>query len=330
MVFQGGPVKRSILFISLVTALVAAPSAAFAQEDQKACEFNIVGTWRSTTSGHTNPTLLRFARNGTATVLSRNSTGQGPEWQATDTSSFKLDNPKAPKAIHLAPKNNPEQETALEITQYDDGAFTTAVTVTPDVELTRWVRVDPYRYFVVFVSGKGTPGYGAPAFAMLIKTDGTQAQTDAFGSYPFKDGKVDTVAVAPIPEEIRKQFDKEPRDDSASMLRIEVTAGPFNRAMKILKTWERRARENTLLYNIPYLDNAVYLNQLASSLNDCAETIKLQKLTWRIDDPIISKQNLPQVPYFFIKELRKLNNDLHVTDDKFHDLLQADSRSPRQ
>ena len=323
--------KRFIFLMSLaIIILLPASLAVFAQEEQKACEFNIVGTWQSTTSGHTNPTLLRFARNGMATVLSRNSSGQGPEWQATDSSSFKLDNPKAPKAIRLAPVNNPEQGTSLEITQYDDGAFTTAVTVTPDVELTRWVRVDPYRYFVVFVSGKGTPGYGDPAFAMLIKTDGAEARTDAFGLYPFKDGKVDTVAVAPIPAEVRKQFDKEPHDESATMLRLEVTAGPFNRAMKVLKTWERRARENTMLYNIPYLDNAVYLNQLASSLNDCAETIKLQKLTWRIDDPIISKQNLPQVPYFFIKELRKLNNDLHVTDAKFHDLLQANNVPPRR
>jgi hypothetical protein len=322
-------VKRSMLIISVAMTLLSTHASVLAQEDKKACDFNIVGTWQSTSNGHTNPTLLRFARNGTATVLSRNNSGNGTEWQATDTSTFRLDNPKAPKAIHLAPQNRPGQVTSLAITQYDDGAFTTAVTVTPDVELTRWVRVDPYRYFVVFVSGKGSPGYGAPAFAMLVKTDGTQAQTDAFGLYPYKDGKVDTVAVAPIPEEIRKQFDKEPQDDSAIMLRLEVTAGPFNRAMKILKTWERRSRENTMLYNIPYLDNAVYLNQLASSLNDCSETIKLQKLTWRIDDPIISKQNLPQVPYFFIKELRTLNNDLHIKDDKFHERLQANNLSPR-
>src|SRR5262249_36193093 len=85
-----------------------------------------------------------------------------------------------------------------------------------------------------------------------------------------------------------------------------------------------RARENTLLYqDIPYLNNAVYLNQLASRLNDCSETIKLQKLTCRIDDPIITKQNLPQVPYFFIKELRSLNSTLHVKDDKFHQERQA-------
>lgn len=320
--------KRSMLLISVALVLLPAYAAVVAQEDQKACEFNIVGTWQSITGGHANPTRLRFEKNGTATVLSRNASGQGPEWQAGDSSNFKLDNPKAPTAIHLSPQGRPDQVTSMEITQHDDGAFTTAVTVTPDVELTRWMRVDPYRYFVVLVSGRGTPGYGAPAFAMLIKTDGAQEQTDAFGSYPFKDGKVDTVAVGPIPEEIRKQFDKEPQDDSATMLRLEVTAGPFNRALKVLKTWERRARENTMLYNIPYLDNAVYLNQLASSLNDCAETIKLQKLTWRIDDPIISKQNLPQVPYFFIKELRTLNNDLHVRDEKFHDLLRADNRPP--
>jgi len=321
-------VKRSILLIlsTVILALLAACPAALAQEGQKACEFNIVGTWQSTTSGHTNPTRLRFDRNGTATVLSHNASSQGTEWQASDASNFKLDNPKAPTAIHLWPKGHPDQVTSMQITQHDDGAFTTAVTVTPDVELTRWARVDPYRYFVVLVSGKGTPGYGAAAFAMLIKTDGTEAQTEAFGSYPFKDGKVDTVAVADIPEEIQKQFAREPHNDSAAMLRLEVSAGPFNRAMKILKTWERRSRENTMLYNIPYLDNAVYLNQLVSSLNDCAETIKLQKLTWRIDDPIISKQNLPQVPYFLIQELRKLNPDLHVSDDKFYQVVQADNR----
>jgi len=321
--------KRSVLFLAAVLIFPACFSA-FALEDQKACEFNIAGTWQSTTGGHANPTRLRFDRSGTATVLSHNLTGSGPEWQPSDSSAFKLDNPKAPKAIRLFPKNNPEQQTTLEITQYDDGAFTTAVTVTPDVELTRWVRIDPYRYFVVLAAGKGTPGYGAPAFAMLIKTDGSQAETEAFGLYPYKDGKVDTVAVADIPEEIRKQFEKEPRDDSAAMLRLEVSAGPFNRAMNILKTWERRARENALLYNIPYLDNAVYLNQLAGSLNDCAETIKLQKLTWRIDDPIISRQNLPQVPYFFIQELRTLNRDLHIKDEQFHELLQAKNLQPQR
>jgi len=69
-----------------------------------------------------------------------------------------------------------------------------------------------------------------------------------------------------------------------------------------MKTWERRADENTLLYTTAYLNNAVYLNQLVSSLNEigvltwkggtpCSETIKLQKLTWLLDDPIMTKHN---------------------------------------
>ena len=72
--------KRSMLISSIIIILSAAFSAAFAQEGQKACEFNIVGTWQSTTGGHVNPTRLRFEKNGTATVLSRNTSGQGPEW----------------------------------------------------------------------------------------------------------------------------------------------------------------------------------------------------------------------------------------------------------
>jgi hypothetical protein len=97
----------------------------------------------------------------------------------------------------------------------------------------------------------------------------------------------------------------------------------------VLKTWERRARENTLLYpDIPYLNNAVYLNQLAGSLNDCTETIQLEKLTWRIDDPIITKQNLPQVPYFFIRDMRERNRALHVKDAALLEKRQAINLPP--
>lgn len=319
--------KQSLVVLAF---FLMAATATVAQEATEPCAFNIVGTWQSTTGGHKSPTLLRFAADGTATVLAR--AGQGGV-QAEERSRYTLDNPKYPKAIRLTPirpgVDTSEQSTSMEITQYDDGAFTTGVTVTPDVELTRWIRVDPYRYFVVLAAGKGSPGFGASAFAMLIKTDGQRNQTDAFGLYPVKDGKVDYVQLGDISEAIRNQFKKEPLDDSAALFRLEVTAGPYQRALKILKTWERRARENTLLYNIPYLDNAVYLNQLASSLNDCSETIKLEKLTWRIDDPIISQRNLPQVPYFFIQDIWQRNKDLHLSDDKFYQELQA-SLWPRE
>jgi hypothetical protein len=119
-------------------------------------------------------------------------------------------------------------------------------------------------------------------------------------------------------------------------LRLEVTAGPYNRALEVLRTWERREEENTLLYTTAYLNNAVYLNQLVSSLNEtgvlswrggtpCTETIQLQKLTWLLGDPIMSKHNLTQTPYYLFRTLRQLNSSLHLNDSQFQAALAGDS-----
>jgi hypothetical protein len=56
----------------------------------------------------------------------------------------------------------------------------------------------------------------------------------------------------------------------------------------------------------------------------CAETIKLQKLTWLLSDPVMSKHNLPQTPYYLFKALRQLNNSLHLSDNEFHAALAGD------
>jgi hypothetical protein len=329
--------KRIIFLVLLICGFICRYPAASAQDAPVVCNLNMVGTWQLTTEGHANPTLLRFNPNGVVTVLTpQTAGGQGPEWQATDWSTYKIDNPKDPKIIRLLPikKNGeaiqPSEVTEIDVTNHDDGIFTSAVTSNADVELTQWKRLDPYRYFIVLSAAKGTPGYGAPAFAEVIKTDGRQSQIETFGLYET-DPVHHYVEVGPIADELRKKFESEPRDDSAILFRLEVSAGPYERALKIVKTWQRRARENALLYvDIPYLNNAVYLNQLASSLNDCAETIKLEKLTWRIDDPIITKQNLPQVPYFFIKDLRERNKALHVKDDAFLEKKQANNHPPQR
>lgn len=326
--------KRIAFSVGLICAFLSPHQPLSGQDAPPVCEFNMVGTWQLTTEGQANPTLLRFKPNGTVTVISQNGTAQSPDWQATEWSRYKLDNPKSPKVIRLSPIRNhgevvePLKETTIDITSFDDGTFISEVNSNAGTELTRWTRLDPYRYFVVLAAAKGTPGYGSPAFAMLIKTDGHDSQTESFGLYET-DSVHHYVEVGTMADEIRKKFGNEPHDDSWAMLRLEVPAGPFERAMNVMKSWERRAHENTLLYpDLPYLDNAVYLNQLASSLNDCSETIKLEKLTWRIDDPIITTHNLPQVPYFFIKDLRQRNNKLHVPDAKFHESWQAINLPP--
>ncbi len=308
------------------------------QEEQKACQFNILGTWQSSTDGRIDPTRHRFASNGIVTELASSNSKKIPEWQARSQSTYRLDDPKAPKAISLTPidQSGRSSETGtLRITTFDDGLFVTSPIESPGTAPTRWTRVDRDRYFVILAAGKGDTGFGAAGFAMLIKTDGVHTHRHAFGVYPVVHRYERHPVLGVIPANVRKQFEHEPVGDTGSMLRLEVTAGPYNRALEVLKTWERRADDNTLLYTIPYLNNAVYLNQLVSSLNEtgvltwrggapCTETIKLQKLTWLLSDPIMTKHNLTQTPYYLFKTLRQLNRSLHLDDRTFDAALAGD------
>jgi hypothetical protein len=321
--------KKFAFFLSL--ALILTSISVIAQEQPKGCEFNIAGTWQSSTNGQLNPNHLRFGSDGLATELTRESDAKAAAWRPGSKSTFKLDDQKAPKSLLLTPteKAGTAAPRKLDIKTFDDGFFITTPSDKPDAAPTRWTRVDPYRYFVVLAAGKGDPGFGAAGFAMLIKTDGVHTRNDAFGVYPVVHPQERYPIIGVIPQDLREQFTTEPIGGSGSMLRLQVTAGPYYRALEVLKTWERRADEQALLYAIPYLNNAVYLNQLVSSLNEtgvltweggtpCSETIKLEKLTWRLDDQIMSKHNLTQTPYYLFKALREMNNSLHLNDAQFH------------
>jgi hypothetical protein len=335
--------KRFAFRFSLVLFFLGLfPSAFLGQEHPNVCQFNIAGTWQSSTDGQTSPTRQHFGYDGVVTELALKSSAKGSEWQATSKAKYKLDDPKMPQAVMLTPidKNGRlSAATPLKIRTFDDGLFVTAPSEDPGATLTRWTRIDPYRYFVVLAAGKGDPGFGAAGFAMLIKTDGVHTQRNAFGIYPVVNPLERHPIFGEIPAKIRRQFDHEPTGDSGAMFRLEVTAGPYNRALEVLTTWERRADENTLLYTVAYLNNAVYLNQLVSSLNEtgvltwrggepCTETIKLQKLTWLLSDPIMTKHNLTQTPYYLFKKLRELNGSLHLSDSKFQAALAGDHSAP--
>lgn len=330
--------KRFAFLLSPLLFLSSFPISLTAQEQQNSCQFDISGTWQSSKDGRVNPTRLRFGPNGAVTELSRKSSDKASEWQASGKSTYKLDNPKSPKALVMTSINKTGQspvDATLQIKAFDDGLFVTAPADVAGAPITKWTRVDKERYFVVLASGKGDPGFGGAGFAMLIKTDGVHTQTDAYGVYPVVNRLERHPVLGEIPELLREQFHNEPVGDSGAMLRLEVTAGPYNRALEVLETWQRRSDEDTLLYTVPYLNNAVYLNQLVSSLNEagvltwsggttCNETIKLQKLTWRLSDQIMSKHNLTQTPYYLFKTLRELNSSLHLDDTKFYAALAGD------
>lgn len=318
---QGGTVRRLAMLLGLVLVFSLSAHSALAQ---KGCQLNIVGTWA--TPDQSNPTIYRFTEDGTVTALSA-AGSQVNELREIGAASYVVDNPKAPKVVLLKEladrKKFPLGTTSLDITGYDDKSVTVKIL---GQDAVRWTRVDPNRYFMV-LAGRIRQFYegGGPSFPMLIKTDGRQTQIDAVGLFP-KGGYWD---FGKIPEQLYSQFMKETDTDSEVMFRLEITGVQYERALKIVQTWERRAREGALLYPDVTMSNILLAKGVTESLNQCGERIKLYKLDWGINDYIShSPQDKPEttkIPYLYFKTLRRLNESLHVGDEKFHAATRAGS-----
>jgi hypothetical protein len=301
--------KRAAVLSSLIL-LCLTMTATVSGQAQKGCQLNIVGTW---SPGEASALLYRFAADGTVTVLS----GSGQESREIATAAYTLDNPRAPKTILFKAAKQvgelSEGTTALEITGYDDNSLTF---VKPGSGPARWVKLDPHRYFMV-LAGRSDVFYdrSGPTFPMMIKIDGQQTQIDAVGIYAVGD----KWSFGTVPAEAYKEFMKETSKASDVMLRLEITGAQYERGLNILRTWERRVREGALLYPDLHLDNILLVRQVTESLNQCGEKVKLYKLDWGLSDHISDQNLYSRAPFLYFKELRRLNESLHVRDEKFNE-----------
>ncbi|HKY03939.1 MAG TPA: hypothetical protein VJQ56_03565 [Blastocatellia bacterium] len=298
----------AILFCLIIISLTAA-STAFGQ---KGCQLEIIGTWKVEGREGTPPLFYRFAPDSTVTVLS----GAGAEMKEITRATYALDNPKAPKSIVFkaaaAGGGLDQGTTTMQITGHDDTSFTCSKT---GYEPTRWVKVDPYRYFIVLAGRSGTfYDRSGPTFPMLIKMDNRETQVDAFGIFAAQG----IPHFGPVPPAIYNEFMKEPAKPSDVMLRLEITGAQYERGLKIVRTWERRLREGALLYPDISMDNILLVKQVTESLNQCGERVKLYNLDWGIDDKISDGNKPPIIPFLYFKELRRLNESMHVRDEKFN------------
>jgi hypothetical protein len=175
----------------------------------------------------------------------------------------------------------------------------------------------PHRHFLILAGRSGTfYDKSGPAFPMLIKSDGERTQVDAVGIYSIQGKRM----FGSVPAETYQEFMKESRAASDVMLRLEITPAQYQRGLKILQTWDRRAREGALLYPEISLDNILLVKQLTESLNQCGEKeIKLYRLDWGLEDKISDDNPASLVPFLFFKEMRRLNESLHLRDDKFQE-----------
>lgn len=207
----------------------------------------------------------------------------------------------------------------MEITGFDDMSFTF---VKEGSSPGRWIRVDSNRHFIVLAarSGEFYDSSGS-AFPMLIRIAGSESQVDAVGTYSLKGRRV----FGSVPPEAYKAFLKDVGTDSEVMLRLEINPAQYQRGLNVLRTWERRVRENALLYRTrDYLNNVLLVKEVTETLNLCSDEINLYKLNYLYpEDWITEKYSSQYVPFMYFRELRRLNESEHVRDDEFQQVSLA-------
>ncbi len=186
---------------------------------------------------------------------------------------------------------------------------------------------EPHRYFLVLAGQRGTfYDNSGPAFPMLIKLDGERTQVEAVGIYSIQGRRM----FGTVPEESYREFMKESSAASDVMLRLEITSSQYERGLKVLRTWDRRVKEDALLYRKAAMNHLLLLKQFTESLNQCGEKeIKVYKLDWSLEDRLSDEIPPAQVPFLFFKEMKRLNESLHVRDDKFQEYRDAAARQAK-
>jgi len=324
--------KLTAIISLLAIVLLGSTVTALAQE-KKSCSFDIVGTWKAQVSP-TEAILYRFDSKDTVTVLSAPEKGE-PQQIAVAKYEVVNELGKPDSVSFTATGKNRifgAANKTMKLVSYDDTSITCAI---PGVGNTRWTRVDADRYFMV-LTARNAAFYDKTgwAFPMVIKLAGGVPTFDAFGVYPGKDGR----AFGTVPPDVYKKYFGEARNDSETTLRLEISSRQYERALKVIKEWERRDREGALLYTTQAetLDDPIWLNNIlvakavTETLNQCSEDFSLHLLNYVVKDDWITLNNSSAfVPFYYFKELRKRNEARHIPDQKFQELVHVPNVASR-
>jgi len=302
-------------------------------QQKKQCPCDIIGTWKAQIST-TEARLYQFDGEGNVQVLK--ATGEAkPQEIATAKYEF-VEEPVMDEST-TAPQRAPDKQIAftatggnrifgrtqatMKIVSYDDSSLTCEI---PGVkEPVRWTRVDPDRYFIILVARQNEFfDKSGSAFPMVIKLTGGVPKIDAAGTYSDH-GKS---AFGGVPAEVYKDYLREARGDSEVILRLEINSRQYERTLKLVQDWQRRARENALLYRPPdgnmSLNNLVLLRAVTETLNLCQNDFDLYKLDYSYPGDWISDAYSPEfIPFYYFKELRKRNEARHIEYKKFQELV---------
>ena len=309
----------------LALIVLAFTGTTFAQE--KSCSFNLVGTWKVQIS-KTDARLYTFDDAGNVKVLAVSGTTEPKE---IATASYTID-PETPEVVAFKARGKNRifgrLKATMTVEQYDDVSLTCSI---PGAGTTRWTKVDPNRYFIVLAARtEEFYDHTGSAFPVLIKLSNGVPEINAVGVYSDA-GKPH---FGSVPPETYKNYLREARGDSETVLRLEINGAQYERGLKIVKEWQRRARENALLYSAPgspvTLNNILLVKAVTETLNQCMDDVTLYKLDYVHPRDWLSDTYSPELlPFYYFKELRKLNEARHISDQKFQEIFPSNNLAVR-
>lgn len=301
--------------------------------DKKKCPCDIVGTWKAQLS-KTEARLYEFDGEGVVKVL--NVAGDAKPTEIA-TAKYEFVEEALPMEPAAAEQKAPDKKISftasgknrifgrtnatMKIVSYDDSSITCEI---PGIkETVRWTRVDSDRYFLILVARQNEfYDNSGSAFPVVVKLAEGVPTINAAGTYS-NHGKA---AFGTVPTDVYKDYLREARGDAEVILRLEINSRQYERALKIVQEWQRRARENALLYRSPdsnvSLNNLLLVRDVTETLNLCQNDLDLYKLDYTYPKDWITDQYSPEfVPFFFFKELRRRNEARHIEYKKFQELV---------
>jgi hypothetical protein len=171
----------------------------------------------------------------------------------------------------------------------------------------------PTQQYYMILAGQTDVFYdrSGPTFVMLQKTAADETDVGAFGIYA---GERKQPVFGPVPASVYERFVSETRKPADVLLRLSISKPQYDRALAVLQSWERRVRENALLYPEIAMDNILLVKQATEELNRCKDTIDSYELDWGLEDDISEHNGALRIPYEYFRELARLNAALHVPD----------------
>ncbi len=324
--------KRQIVLYLLMLAYLTANSLAVGQVTAKlpakpVCPFSIVGLWKLQQMTERTQTYFDFAPEGSVTLLGYAKDALPQDFEMLTSVTYTLDTPETPKhVVFTADRGNdafPVGTTVLEITAFGDDHFTTRNPATG--EQGQWMREQTRLYFLTFAARIAAASQNEPVFVMWTLLDGRQAQSRALGVYLKADESGQPAPVfGEIPAELYEQVavelrvkDKKREKTKNIIVRFEMTQAEYEATDKIFETWNRLAEQRELPQAEPYQNALEFLVRTADQLTTCGNKEKLYKPGQRERDNLLAKYPLSQRPLEYIRELRKKNTDLHLSDLRF-------------